>query len=362
MALTADPRLEDVLGRFQLSGEPVSAAVVAGGHINESWRVECRTNGRVSSYLLQRLNPAVFPDPVAVMENVARVTRHCAARRSLVLRRSADGGWWHQDAEGACWRVYDFIEGAHVRERAESPALAREAAAAFGAFLRLMSDYDGPALHQTLPGFHDTAARFARLDEAARRDAVGRLSGARPELDAVLARRGLADVLPPLFASGALPTRIAHHDAKIANVLFDDCDGTALAVIDLDTVMPGSALYDFGDLVRSMVSPAAEDETDLTRVRVRRPVFEAVAQGYLAEAGSVLAPKERELLAFAGRLITLEQAVRFLTDHLEGDRYYRVARWSHNLDRARAQIALLHSLDAYAEELDAIVRQAGVGR
>ncbi len=358
MALTADRRLRAVIARFQLSGEPVSASVVPGGHINESWRVECRADGRVSTYLLQRLNPSVFPDPVAVMENIVRVTRHCAARRSLVLRPTLGGGWWHRDEAGDCWRVYDFIEGAHVRERAESPALAREAAAAFGVFLRLMADYDGPALHETLPGFHDTAARFARLEDAARRDPMERLAGARGELDGLLAHRALADVLPPLLASGAVPVRIAHHDAKIANVLFDDAEGTALAVIDLDTVMPGSALYDFGDLVRSVVSPTDEDETDLARIRVRRPFFEAVAQGYLAEAGSVLVPKERELLAFAGRLITLEQAVRFLTDHLEGDRYYRVARPGHNLDRARAQIALLGSLLVYADEMDAIIARA----
>jgi len=358
VALTADPRLRDVIARFQLSGEPVSASIVPGGHINESWRVECRADSRVSTYLLQRLNPSVFPDPVAVMENIVRVTRHCAARRSLVLRPTLGGGWWHRDEAGDCWRVYDFIEGAHVRERAESPALAREAAAAFGGFLRLMSDYDGPPLHETLPGFHDTAARFACLEGAACRDPMGRLAEARPELDAVLARRGLADVLPPLFASRVLPRRIAHHDAKIANVLFDDAEETALAVIDLDTVMPGSALYDFGDLVRSMVSATAEDEADVARIRVRLPVFEALAQGYLAEAGAVLVPKERELLAFAGRLITLEQAVRFLTDHLEGDRYYRVARPGHNLDRARAQIALLNSLVAHADEMDAIIARA----
>ena len=193
------------------------------------------------------------------------------------------------------------------------------------------------------------------LVQAVRADPVGRATQAGPEIRLALAYQAMADVLPPLMRRGAVPVRVAHNDAKIANVLFEAGSGRALAVVDLDTVMPGSALHDFGDLVRSSVSASAEDETDLSRVDVRIPWFRALVEGYLSEAGSVLTPDERRLLVFAGRLITLEQAVRFLTDHLQGDRYYRTTRAGQNLDRARTQFRLFERLTERMEELEEIV-------
>jgi Ser/Thr protein kinase RdoA (MazF antagonist) len=364
----SDAAARAIVERFALEGAVVSVAPLAGGHINDSYRVDARAGDGTRAYLLQSLNPRVFARPDLVMENVSRVTRHLASRlesagvpdrerRSLTLIPVRRGPDWHTEADGTCWRVFRFITGTVVLDRARDPEDACNAGRAFGSFLRLLADYDGLPLHETIPGFHDTAARFVRLEAAAQADPCRRAGAARQEIEAVLARRPLADVLPPLLASGEIPRRIVHNDAKISNVLLDERTGEALCVIDLDTVMPGSALWDFGDMVRSMTSVAAEDEEDLARVGVQVPMFAALVRGYLEAAGTLLVPRERALLGFAGRLITLEQAVRFLTDHLEGDRYYRIARPGHNLARCRTQLALLQSLDERGAELEAIVAE-----
>jgi Ser/Thr protein kinase RdoA (MazF antagonist) len=344
--LSADEAAGAVAGRFAIGGVPTAVARLSGGHINDSFHVAAPAG----DFLLQRLNPRVFGNGVHVMENVAHVTRHFAARahgsrwRTLDLVPTRGGTDWWTDAAGACWRLYRFMTGVLTRGRADTPGTAREAAAAFGAFIRLLADYEGPALHETIPGFHDTPRRLSALDDAARRDARGRAGAVRAEVESILAERDVADVLPPLVRDGAIPLRIVHNDAKIANVLFDATSGTATCVIDLDTVMPGLALHDFGDMVRSMASPTDEDDRGIDRVEARPEFVEALAAGFLAEAGGVLTPAEKRLLVFAGRLITLEQAARFLTDHLEGDLYYHVARPGHNLERTRTQLALFQSL------------------
>ena len=362
--MTAPVHLDAIAGRFALAGPIVWIEQLRGGHINDSYRVLARSaTGVEVPYLLQHVNPAVFPDAVRVMENIAYVTRHLAAHRragrtaheTLTLVPTVSGAAWMEDAARSCWRTYTYLAGTHVRERADRPREAFEAARAFGEFLRLLADYKGPELHVTLPGFHDVAARFDQLDAAAARDAVGRAPAVAAELETLRAHRGLAGILPPLLATGVLPLRITHNDAKIANVLLDDRNEAARCVVDLDTVMPGSLLHDFGDMVRSMTTPTDEDEPDLAKIGVRPDLFDAVARGFLEGAGSVITTRERELLVFAGRLITLEQAVRFLADYLEGDRYYRNTRGDQNLRRARAQLALFLSLTDRQSELEAIV-------
>jgi aminoglycoside phosphotransferase (APT) family kinase protein len=343
MALSADELAPRLAAQFDIGGTPLSIARHEGGHINDSFRVDAPRG----AFLLQRLNPRVFPAALSVMENVAHVTAHCAAKANTRWRMPAlvgtpDGRPWALDEFGATWRMFRFVE-ATVTETATTPAHAREAGRAFGAFTATLAGYDGPPLHETIRGFHNTPARFAQLEDAARRDPRGRLAGAKVELDALLAERAVGEVIPDLLRQGELPVRTTHNDAKIANVLFDD-RGCAIGVVDLDTVMPGSPLFDVGDMIRSMASAAAEDERDLARVTVRPDFVDALLEGYLAEAGAVLTPRERSLLLFAGRAITLEQAVRFLTDHLDGDRYYRVTRAGQNLDRARAQFVLYRGL------------------
>lgn len=355
-----------LLGRFEVDGELVAMEPLPGGYINDSYRVTTVADDVRAEWMLQRINPSVFTDPDALMDNIVNVTRHVAGRlrkagvadwkrRTLIVVPTHAGRSHHRGVDGAAWRLFPFIESATVRTEAASPEVAHEAARAFGEFLRLAADYDGPPLRETIRGFHDTAARFRSLVKVVRADPVGRTSEAGPEIQLALRYQAMTDVLPPLMQRGAVPLRVTHNDAKIANVLFETDSGRALAVVDLDTVMPGSALHDFGDLVRSSVSATAEDETDLALVDVRIPWFQALVAGYLSEAAGVLTPDERRLLVFAGRLITLEQGVRFLTDYLNGDRYYRTTRAGQNLDRARTQFRLFERLTERMEELEEIV-------
>ena len=315
-----------------------------------------------ASYVLQQLNPDVFKDRAGVMRNISRVTGHLAAQQheTLELIPTPAGDLWLEEA-GRTWRMYRFVAGAHMRSRPAAEADAREAARAFGEFLRLLAELPSPPLHTTIPAFHDTPARIAQLEDAVRRDPARRAGSARAEIHAALAEAGLAGVLPPLIASGDVPTRTVHNDAKLANVLPDDATGAARCVIDLDTVMPGALLHDFGDMVRSMTTPTDEDEPDLASVGVQLPLFEAVAGGFLEGAGAILASRERALLVHAGLLITYEQAVRFLADDLEGDAYYRVSRPRHNLARARTQLKHLETLKAQRDQLEAIIARLARG-
>jgi len=339
--------------RFDIAGRITGIEPLRGGHINEAWRIEL--DDPPGSYLLQRLNPDVFPDAASVMENIACVTGHLARKavRVPALVPTSQGGAWIEDAGGSCWRMYTFITGSHVFEQTGSARVAQSAARAFGAFIAALDDYRGTPLHTPLPGFHDTPARLARLDSAARADAVGRLAGAEREVVSLLAQGMLAEEFAALAASA--PRRIVHNDAKLSNVLLDDATGEAVCVVDLDTVMPGCALHDFGDMVRSMTTTAAEDEADLLQVAVKYDLFEGVARGFLEGCGTLLTPEEKDGLLLAGRALTLEQAARFLTDYLEGDIYYRDTRGDQNMRRARAQLRMFESLSHAGPDLAKIL-------
>ncbi len=338
---------------------------LSGGHINDSFRVEPGDPAAGGPFLLQRLNDRVFPRPRLVMQNVTAVTTHLLRRlgappavaeaRGLSAARGVGavplvptrrGASWHVDRAGGHWRLVPLLRGVVSLERPRGPDDAREAARAYGAFLAALADWDGPPLSEVVPGFHDTAGRLDALRRAAEADELGRAGGVRAEVAELLHRRALAAVLPPLLESGEVPTRIAHNDAKLSNVLLDERTGRAVAVVDLDTVMPGTGLHDFGDMVRSTTCTGAEDEAEPERMEVRAELYAAVSEGWLETAGDVITPKERELMGFAGRLITLEQSARFLTDYLEGDRYYATSYADQNLRRARAQLRLLQSLEA----------------
>lgn len=347
---------QDALSRFAVEGSLVSLSPHTSGLINRSWIAAFDAPGGPRRFLLQRINRHVFLRPEHVMENMLRVTRHVASRlaregasdasrRVLSLVPSRAGGSHHVDSAEETWRLLRWIEAARSSERAATEAEAEEAARAFGRFLRQLGDLPGPRLHETIPGFHDTPGRLAALERAFARDPAGRAASCGAEVAALLDRRSLASALADRAARGEIGERPVHNDAKIANVLRDERTGEALAVVDLDTVMPGLALHDFGDLVRSTVSDTVEDETDLRRVAVRVPIFGALARGFVEGAGDALAPLERSLLLTAAEVVTYEQAIRFLTDHADGDRYYRIDRPGQNLDRARAQLRLLESLE-----------------
>ena len=316
-------------------------------------------------YLLQRLNPEVFLDGDAVMHNIAAVTMHLAGRvrhlpdarrRALALVPSPDGAFAWRATDGALWRAFRFIDQSRSCANAMTVQEAHQVGRAYGLFQQMLQDYDGPSLVETIAGFHDTSARLGALERAASHDSTGRTAKAQAEIAFALARGRYASVLPPLIASGALPARIVHNDAKASNVLLDAVTGEALAVVDLDTVMPGTLLYDVGDLIRSIASPTDEDEPLLARITVQPAPLTAMSSGFLGACGRALTDAEREHFVFAGLLLTYEQGIRFLSDFLEGDRYYRTSRPGQNLDRARAQFRLLELLETERAPLEAMIQ------
>lgn len=366
MSVPSDDDARAVLAHFAASGTLVSLETHTSGLINHSWLASLESAGAVRRYLLQRINRHVFRRPAEVLENMQRITRHLRARlarervldldrRVLSLVPTREGAPGHVDESGETWRLVPWIEGTRSVERAANEADARETARAFGLFVRQLADLPPPALHATIPAFHDTQARVRALERVIGEDPAGRVAACSPEIAGLLERRPLAAALAGPAGTDATRARPVHNDAKIANVLFDAESGEALTVIDLDTTMPGLAAHDFGDLVRSSVSDSEEDERDLARVQVRIGVFAALAEGYLAGAGDAIAPAERARLVTGARVIVYEQAVRFLADHLDGDRYYRTSRPGHNLDRARAQLQLLEALESASPELERIV-------
>lgn len=353
--------LPAIARHFAIDGACVSATAYGSGHINDTFRIIFRTPGGAQEhFILQRVNTRIFAAPHALMANIARVTAHLAAkvagqpgshRQVLTLIPARDGNATHTDAEGSLWRCYRFIEDARSYDIADTPERAWQAAYAFGRFQSLLADLPAPRLADTIPGFHDTPARLAALERAIAADSAGRVPLAQAEIDFLLDRRPLAHQL----LAAQLPERITHNDTKINNVLFDDASGQSICVIDLDTVMPGLALYDFGDMVRTMTSAAAEDETDLAQVEMRFSFFAAITRGYLASAGAMLTEREKQHLVVAGKVITYEQALRFLADYLAGDPYYKIQRPQQNLDRCRTQIQLLRSIERQEPQMRALL-------
>ena len=368
MAATAAEAL-DVAAGFAFDGRIVSAAPYGSGHINDTFLTVSEDAGGPRRFILQRINHLVFRQPDLLMENVARVCAHAHAklsaartsdahRRALRLIPTQQGRAWHIDQRGNRWRCYDFIEGATGHDVVRSPSQAEAAAKAFGAFQALLADLPGERLHETIPDFHHTPSRFAHFQAALAKDGHGRAAAAGPEIAFALARANEVGVVVDALRDGSLPERVTHNDTKLNNVLLDDVTQEGVCVIDLDTVMPGSALYDFGDLVRTSTSPAAEDETDLSLVRMQLPMFAALVRGYLASARGFLTPREKELLPFAGKLITFEIGLRFLTDWLEGDTYFKIKRPTHNLDRCRTQFKLVASIEEQLPAMREIVDRA----
>jgi len=345
---------------FEFSGDVASIAPHGNGHINGTYLIACGDPDAPVRYILQHINRNVFRDPAAVMQNVERVTAHLTAqaaqepdgeRRALKLIAAKDGRNWHVDAARETWRAYRFIENARTYETASSVDQAFQAAYAFGRFQQQLSSLPPPRLHETIPDFHNTPKRFAGLEQAIAANSAGRAAQATPEIEFARSRKPIAGVL----LDAGLPERITHNDTKFNNVLLDDGTGKAVCVIDLDTVMPGLALYDFGDMVRTTTSPAAEDERDLSQVTMQFPFFEALVRGYLASAGAFLTPLEKRYLAFSGKLITFEIGVRFLADYLAGDIYFKVHRDGHNLDRCRTQFKLVESIEDQEDAMNRLV-------
>lgn len=362
MGVEFRPDPGEIAGLFGCSDMPIGFERYGSGHINDTFLATYVSSGRLTRVIHQRINTSVFVRPEEMMDNIVRVTEHIGKGGGSNSRSSKpnpgvpsvvparDGRPFAYDHEGGFWRSLTYVEGARSVDRVESASQAREAGRAFGHFQLLLSDLPGPRLYDTIPRFHDGGMRFEAFQKVLVADPVGRGSACGPEIAFLSAREGVLRQPLQWLAEGKLPERITHNDTKINNLLFDLRSDRVVCVLDLDTVMPGLAGYDFGDLARTATSPTDEDETDLGQVRVDAELYRALAEGFL-EGASHLEAFERETLFDFGKMITLMIGCRFLTDHLNGDQYFRIHREGQNLDRARVQFKLVASMEGQEVEL-----------
>jgi hypothetical protein len=360
--------IEEIVHQFTIYGEFETAEPFGNGHINSTFRSIWNQAGTKIRYIHQRINDSVFARPDEVMENIERVTRHVreTARRSgledisrvtLTVVPSRDGKLFARDSEGGWWRTYLFIEGSRTLELTSSPNDARFLGESIARFQCQLADIGAPRLRETIPGFHDMEYRYRRFYDAIEKNCHDRVKNARWEITFMTENEDRGAILIRSLRNGTIPERICHNDAKINNILIDNESSRALCVIDLDTVMPGTSLFDLGDLIRSVCTTAAEDERDLSKVEFDLVYFEALLDGYFHAAKEFLVPPELSLVCESGRNLTHIMGLRFLTDYLEGDHYYRTARPDHNLDRCRNQIALIKSMDAKWKEAETIAQK-----
>ncbi len=352
-----------ILENFDLRGVPADAEPWGSGHINSTYRITVDQSGREVHYILQGINQHVFPNVPKLMENIQRITRHLArrnpqdARATLTLVNDRQNQpFWKNPADGECYRMYLFIEGASTVDAVTSPEQAYQAAKAFGAFQCALADLPGEPLFESIVDFHHTPKRFQKFLAVLKEDKLGRAALCQKEIAFALAHEKECSLVVDRLADGRLPWRVTHNDTKINNVMLDDKTGEGICVIDLDTCMPGSVLYDFGDEIRTTTATAAEDERDLSKVNFDLNLFGALVQGYLSTAGAFLTPEEKRLLPFSGRLLTFECGLRFLTDFLEGDTYFRTHREGQNLDRCRTQFHLVAQMEAQEEQMNQFVK------
>lgn len=361
-----EKQLQEISKKFQIYGEILHAETLKIGHINETYTATYDQGGTRVRYIHQKINRNVFKNPVAVMKNVMRVTTHLRkklevrnyrdlTRRSLVVIPTRDGKSFYQNGDREVWRTFVFVEGVETYEMVQSPEQAYQAGRAFGEFQSLLVDLPGERLFETIPDFHDTRKRFSALQRAVENDHYNRAKDAKSEIEFALKHEAVVDVILQAMAKGRIPERITHNDTKFNNVMMDVLTGEAMCIVDLDTVMPGCALYDFGDMVRTTTSPTLEDEPDLSKVKMQMPMFKKLAQGYLSTAGQFLTKAEKAHIAFSGKLITFEIGLRFLTDFLSGDSYFRIHRPAHNLDRCRTQFKLVESIEKQEQAMQKYV-------
>ena len=347
----------NICGKFQTKGAALSCEPYGNGHINATYLVKTDEE----QYILQRINHHIFQDVPGLMRNVERVTAFLAEkdpdpRHSLHLVPAKDGAAY-VEAEGEFYRMYDFVHDSICLDAPETDEDFYQSAVAFGSFQRQLADFPANELSETIPHFHDTPNRYRALRAAIEKDALGRAASCREEIEFALTREADAAVMMNLLAAGELPLRVTHNDTKLNNVMLDAKTRKPLCVIDLDTVMPGLAANDFGDSIRFGANTGAEDEKDLTKISLSLARYEAFARGFLEACGKALTPKEIETLPWGAKLMTLECGVRFLTDYLEGDTYFRIHRPEHNLDRTRTQFALVADMEKKWAQMCDIVKE-----
>ena len=361
----AEKLLNEALAAYDFGGQLVGAVRYGSGHINDTFVVHTQPEDPCRRFIRQRISSAAFKHPDEVMANIVGVTSFLGekikeaggnpARETMSVWATKSGENFYTDSEGGAWRVYPFVEDTICLQKAETPELFAASARAFGKFQRMLKDYPADTLYETIPKFHDTEDRLAKLKAAVAADVMGRVKEVGPELKFVQEREADCSVALSALRDGRLPLRVTHNDTKLNNILIDRESGEGICVIDLDTVMPGLAINDFGDSIRFGANHSAEDERDLTKVNFDLELFDVYAAGFLEGAGGALTETELDYLPWGAKLMTLECGIRFLTDYLEGDHYFRIHREGQNLDRCRTQFKLVSDMEAAWDDMKAVV-------
>lgn len=360
--------LREIFEEFVTGSTFLKADLSGSGHIHDTYHVGTQEKDH-DDYILQKLNNTVFRNIPELQENIERVTQHFQKklskipgadpkRETLTLVNARNGKSWINDSEGNYWRMYIFITGQHSYDIVDTPEKAFEGGKAIGRFQAMLSDLPGPPLHETIPYFHNIEKRLESFYKILADDPVSRAVSVTGLIDFVNQRAEIMKSILKLGKDGKIPVRITHNDTKFNNILFDEND-KALCVIDLDTVMPGYVHYDFGDAIRTAANAASEDEEDLSKIRMDISLFEAHATGYLSETRKTLNAIEKEYLAFAPILITFIMGLRFLTDYIDGDHYFKIHHENHNLQRAKAQFKLVESMEGQYDMMKMIIKQLG---
>ena len=360
-------KVHEAIDGFKLPGELKECIRYGSVHINDTYRLTYETQQGTKRYILQRMSKSIFKKPVELMENVSGVTAWLRKkiienggdpeRETLTLVKSNDGLPYFVDSTGEYWRVYLFIEGATCYDAVKDDNDFYQSAVAFGHFQRLLADYPAETLHETIKDFHNTPDRLEKFKKAVAEDICGRAASVQKEIDFILEREELTHALYDLQLDGRLPLRVTHNDTKLNNIMIDDETGKAICVIDLDTVMPGLTANDFGDSIRFGASTALEDEQDLSKVSCDLHLFDVYARGFIEGCGGALTDLEIDMLPMGAILMTFENGIRFLTDHLEGDHYFHIHREGHNLDRCRTQLTLVKDMQEKLPQMNAIIQK-----
>lgn len=359
--------LQEVVEQFDFPEALEGCIPFGSGHINDTYRLTFVQEDRQEHYILQKMNKDIFKKPVELMENIVGVTSWLkqkiqekggdVRRETLTVVSTRTGKSYYMASDGEYWRAYLFIEGASSFDRVEKADDFYQSAVAFGRFQGLLADYPAETLHETIENFHNTVDRFKKFQAALAADACGRAAGVQKEIQFVLSKEPLTHVLCDRQESGELPLRVTHNDTKLNNIMIDNKTGRGICVIDLDTVMPGLSVNDFGDSIRFGASTAAEDEKDLNRVSLDLELYEIYVKGFIEGCGGALTEAELNMLPMGAILMTFENGMRFLTDYLEGDHYFKIHREGHNLDRCRTQFKLVEDMEAKLPRMNEIVNK-----
>ena len=360
--------IEKICNHFSLNGEFTGYEKSNNGHINSTYMLIFEENGKVKKYVLQKINTVVFKDPDKLMSNIVAVTSHIRKkneemnipwtdRGTLTFIPCKDGKYYYVDDNDNCWRVYGYIGDVYTCNAIDCAEVFENAGVAFGEFQKILADFDGASLHETIENFHNTVSRFADFKKAIDDNKSGRLDTVKDEVEFAIAREPDTHILVDMIAEGKLPLRVTHNDTKLNNILFDNVSDKGICIIDLDTVMPGLSLYDFGDSIRFGANTAAEDEKDVSKVSLSLELYEAYVKGYLSSAKDALTDLEKELLPFGAKIMTYECGIRFLMDYLNGDVYFHTEYPEHNLVRARTQFALVADIEKKMDKMLEITKK-----